>query len=101
MHYVDRQLRDLRNVGKATLADLHLLGIETVARLAREEPSKLFRRLERTTGQRRDPCVWDVFAAIIHEAKTGESSNWWSWTPKRKHLQERGQLKHVIPMRRR
>jgi nucleotidyltransferase/DNA polymerase involved in DNA repair len=48
MRHMHRQLRDLRNVGRAILADLHLLGIETVARLAREKPSRLFRRLERT-----------------------------------------------------
>jgi hypothetical protein len=37
-----RQLRDLRNVGRAILADLHLLGIETVARFARESPADYF-----------------------------------------------------------
>jgi nucleotidyltransferase/DNA polymerase involved in DNA repair len=65
MRHMHRQLRDLRNVGRAILADLHLLGIETVARLAREKPSRLFRRLERTTGQRHDPCVLDVFVDLI------------------------------------
>jgi hypothetical protein len=95
MSRVDLRLRDLRNVGKATLADLHLLGIQTVAELARQEPTRLFHRLEEMTETRQDPCVWDVFSAIIHQAKSGESSDWWSWTPKRKHLQERGQFKHA------
>lgn len=58
-----RILSDLKNVGKATLADLDLLGIE---------------------------------AAIIHEAVTGEASNWWDWTQDRKALQKSGKLDHVI-----
>ena len=45
---------------------------------------------------RQDPCVWDVFAAIIHEANTGEPSNWWDWTAQRKKLQKDGRLKHAI-----
>jgi hypothetical protein len=77
-----KSLSDLKNVGKATLGDLSLLGIHSV-----EE-------LERRTQQRQDPCVWDVFAAIIDEAKTGTKSNWWDWTTKRKALQKTGKLKH-------
>ncbi len=82
-----KQLKDLRNVGKATLGDLKVLEIKTVAQLATQDPMHLFLELERKTGQKHDPCVWDVFAAIIHEAKTGEVTNWWSWTPKRKARQ--------------
>jgi hypothetical protein len=78
-----KALRDLRNVGKATLKDLTILGIHSVSELAEQDPTVLFRALERKTGHRQDPCVWDVFAAIIHEAKTGEATDWWQWTAKR------------------
>jgi len=81
-----RKLKDLRNVGKATLADLTLLGIESVEQLACQDPTDLFQKLEKLVG-RQDPCVWDVFAAIIHEAKTGEATSWWTWT-KRRSLRE-------------
>jgi hypothetical protein len=91
-----RELKNLRNVGKATLKDLALLEIHTVEELASQCPTFLFRELERRTNHRQDPCVWDVFAAIIHEAATGEVSNWWDWTPKRKVLQEKGDLDHII-----
>lgn len=91
-----KKLTDLKNVGKATLADLTLLGIHTVEELAEQDPTALFHKLERLTRHRYDPCVWDVLAAIIHEASTGEATNWWHWTPKRKELQKQGQWNHVV-----
>jgi len=91
-----RNLSDLKNVGKATLADLALLGIDSVEELGRQDATFLFHELERRTKHRQDPCVWDVFAAIIHEAATGEASNWWDWTNERKTLQKNGKLNHVI-----
>jgi hypothetical protein len=76
-------LSSLRNVGPATLKDLELLGITTVEQLARAEPDELYERLQQITGQRHDPCVWDVFAAIIHEARTGEKTDWFEWSVRR------------------
>lgn len=91
-----KQLTDLKNVGKATLKDLHLLKIYTVEELATQDPTFLFHELERLTRTRQDPCVWDVFAAIIHEASCEEPTAWWEWTSKRKLLQKQGLLDHVI-----
>ncbi|MCP5470173.1 MAG: TfoX/Sxy family DNA transformation protein [Chlamydiales bacterium] len=79
-----KRLQDLKNVGKAMLADLRALSIESVEQLAAQDPDELYARLQEITGQKHDPCVWDVFAAIIHQAKTGEATPWWEWTPKRK-----------------
>ncbi len=81
-----KTLKDLRNVGKATLKDLDALNISSIAELAKQEASDLYRKLKSITKTSQDPCVWDVFAAIIHEAKTGEATNWWEWTAKRKEL---------------
>ncbi len=91
-----KNLSDLKNVGKATLKDLSTLNIDTIEKLAHQDPTTLFHELERRTKKRQDPCVWDVFAAIIHEASTGEPTNWWNWTNRRKILQKNGALKHVI-----
>lgn len=91
-----KELKDLKNVGKATLADLHLLGIVSVEQLATQDATDLFHRMEKETGKRQDPCVWDVFAAIIHQAKSGEPTAWWDWTSKRKALQNEGKLSHII-----
>lgn len=91
-----KQLSDLKNVGKATLKDLHILGIHTVEELSNKDPTALFHELERQTHAKQDPCVWDVFAAIIHEASGGEPTAWWKWTNQRKALQKKGLLNHVI-----
>lgn len=89
-------LKDLRNVGKATLRDLNILGIHSVEALVHKDPTQLFEQLEKLTGVRHDPCMWDVFAAIIHEAKTGEATSWWEWTAQRKILQKTGKLTHLV-----
>jgi hypothetical protein len=78
-------LATLRNVGKATLADFHLLGVATVADLAEQDADALYARLCAIMGRRCDPCVHDVFAAAIHQAKTGEALNWWIFSRQRKH----------------
>ena len=83
----DRRLADLRNVGKAALADFAALGIDSVVQLATCEAGELFEKLRQLSGGRQDPCVWDVFAAAIHEARTGEARNWWDFTAERKQLQ--------------
>lgn len=91
-----KKLIDLKNVGKATLKDLHLLRINTVEELSIQDPTDLFHKLEKLTKSRQDPCVWDVFAAIIHEAKGGEPAVWWKWTRKRKEMQKMGQFHHYL-----
>ncbi|PPQ32880.1 Mitomycin resistance protein mcrB [Rhodoblastus sphagnicola] len=83
-------LARLRNVGKAALADFKLLGIASVSQLAREDADSLYARLCLMTGRRHDPCVHDVFAAAIHQAKTGEALDWWAFTPARKRRQASG-----------
>jgi len=65
-----------------------LLGITSLHQLAKADPDELYKRLQILTGQRQDPCVWDVFAAIIHEAKTGEKMPWWEWSKVRKNRKQ-------------
>ncbi len=84
MKLQQRRLQDLRNVGKATLADFALLGIDSVVALAVCEPDALYAELERRSGQHHDPCARDVFAAAIHEARTGEPRDWWHFSAERK-----------------
>ncbi|MCB1072042.1 MAG: Mitomycin resistance protein mcrB [Chlamydiia bacterium] len=79
-----KKLRDLKKCRKSNLE------------LALQDPTDLFHRMEKMTGKRQDPCVWDVFAAIIHEARTGKITVLWEWTAKRKDLQKSGKFKHVV-----
>lgn len=81
---MSKELLSLKNVGKATLRDLQLLGITTLDQLKEQNPDYLYAELQRMTGTKHDPCVWDVFAAIIHQAKTGEALPWWHWSAIRK-----------------
>ncbi len=67
-----QQLSELKNVEQATLEDLHLLGIHTVEELSNRDPTTLFHEVKRRTQAKQDSCVWDVFAAIIHEASSVE-----------------------------
>lgn len=78
------ELRSLMNLGPATEKDLILLGITTIAQLAQANADELYERLQKITKIKHDPCVWDIFAAIIHEANTGEKTPWWHWTLVRK-----------------
>ena len=75
--------------GHATYQDLLKLGIHSIAELAQADPDELYQRIQEISGQQ-DPCVWDVFAAIIHEAQTGIRQPWWAWTSLRKKRQARG-----------
>lgn len=79
-----RQLRDLVSVGPATVADLNLLGVHTVAQLAEHEPLALYEELCARTGARHDPCCLDVFCAAVAQARDPqlpeEQRNWWYWS---------------------
>lgn len=87
---ISSDLRTLMNVGQATYQDFLSLGITSIVELARAQPDELYLRLQKITGVVQDPCVWDIFAATIHEARTGEKQPWWYWTPVRKKRQKSG-----------
>lgn len=83
-----RQLADLISIGPAMLRDFKLLGIRSVPQLAKQDPQRLYARLNRATGQRQDPCVLDTFCAAIAQARNPrlppEQCQWWYWSRKRK-----------------
>jgi pathogenicity locus Cdd1 protein len=83
-----RQLADLISVGPAMLRDFELLGIRSVAQLAKQNPQKLYEKLERVAGQHKDVCVLDVFEAAVAQARNpllpAEKCQWWYWSRKRK-----------------
>jgi hypothetical protein len=83
-----RELRDLISIGPAMLRDFELLGIRSVAELARQNPQRMYEKVERATGQRQDPCVLDTFCAAVAQAKNprlaAEKCQWWWWSKRRK-----------------
>jgi len=80
----EMQLQNLRNIGKAMSKDFELLHISSVKQLARCDADELYARIQTLTGTRHDPCVWDTYAAAIHQAKTGEALPWWEFSKIRK-----------------
>ncbi len=83
-----RQLADLISIGPAMLQDFELLGIRSVAQLARQNPQRMYARLNRLSGQRQDPCVLDVFCTAVAQARNprlaAEKCQWWYWSKRRK-----------------
>jgi hypothetical protein len=83
-----RSLRDLISIGPAMLRDFDRLGIHSVAQLAKQDPHKMYTRLERLTGTHQDPCVLDTFQAAVAQARNprlpAQQCQWWYWSRKRK-----------------
>ncbi len=78
------KLTDLPNVGPATAADLHMLGITEPGQLKGRSPYDLYEELCGKTGVRHDPCVLDVFISITRFMDGGEPRPWWHYTDERK-----------------
>jgi len=87
------------NVGPAVEAYLSDLGVHTIDELAKQQADGLYRRLQRRIGKACDPCLYDTFSAIIHEARTGQKRPWFTFTPARKRRQATGELDLGIPSR--
>ncbi|PRC93043.1 helix-hairpin-helix domain-containing protein [Solimicrobium silvestre] len=79
-----KKLEDLPNVGKATAADLRLLGIERAEQLRGQDPHNMYVRLCELTGKRHDPCVLDMFIAVVQYMEGGPELPWWAHTEERK-----------------
>lgn len=83
-----QQLGDLVSIGPAMLRDFELLGVRSVAQLARRNPERMYEKLCRLTGQAQDICCLDVFRAAVAQANNPnlpvEQRLWWHWSRKRK-----------------
>jgi nucleotidyltransferase/DNA polymerase involved in DNA repair len=89
-----RRLQDLISVGPAMLRDFETLGIRSVKDLAKQEPKRMYGKLQRLKGQRQDICVLDVFEAAVAQARNprlaAEKCEWWWWSRKRKRAEGKG-----------
>jgi predicted RecB family nuclease len=88
MAIVHRHLGNLISIGPAMLRDFDMLGIRSVAQLAKQNPRSMYRKLEQLTGQRQDPCVLDTLHAAVAQARNPrlpvEKCQWWYWSRLRK-----------------
>jgi nucleotidyltransferase/DNA polymerase involved in DNA repair len=83
-----RKLTDLISVGPAMLRDFELLGIGSIAELAKQDPQRMYAQLGRLARQHQDICVLDVFCAAVAQARDprlpAAQCQWWYWSRKRK-----------------
>ena len=79
-----QSLLDLPNVGPATQADLHLLGIQKPEQLVGLDAYEMHERLCQLTQVKHDPCVIDVFLSLVCFANGGPAKPWWEFTDARK-----------------
>lgn len=82
-----RKLTDLISVGPAMQRDFELLGVRSVAQLARRDPQRLYQSLCRVAPQHQDICCLDVFRAAVAQARDpqlpAEQCQWWYWSRQR------------------
>jgi len=88
MRTESRELKDLISVGPAMLRDFQLLGIRSVAHLAKQDPRALYAKLGRVAGRHQDICVLDTFHSAVAQARNprlpADRCQWWWWSRKRK-----------------
>ena len=89
-----RRLQDLVSVGPAIQRDFEMLGITSVAQLAKRNPERLYEQLCSITGCAVDVCCLDVFRAAVAQARDprlpAAQCNWWYWSRQRKGHKARG-----------
>jgi len=80
----ERKFQDLVSVGPAIERDFQMMGIRSVAELAKQNPKKMYDKLCKLTGQQQDPCVLDTFEAAVAQAVNprlpAEKCQWWYWS---------------------
>lgn len=81
------ELTDLPNIGKSIAGDLRLINIQHPQDLIGKNAYELHDELCRVTGEQHDPCVIDVFLAVIDFMEGADPVPWWKYTAERKkHL---------------
>jgi hypothetical protein len=79
-----QDLTALPNVGARTAEVLVQLGIARPQDLIGRDPVAMYREFCRLSGERQDPCVADVFIAVVRYMEGDEPKPWWTYTAERK-----------------
>ena len=81
-----KEFQKIPNVGPKFAQDLIDLGFVDISEIKGQEPLVLYKKLEKLTRSRQDPCVLDTFMAIVDYAQTGQNRPWFSFTAERKEI---------------
>ena len=83
-----QKFTDIPNVGPRMADDFKILGMKTPADLKNQDALKMYRKIEKITGHKHDPCVLDTYMAVIDFANGAEARPWWHYTSRRKKMLE-------------
>jgi Pathogenicity locus len=83
------RLQRVSNVGPKMAAALLKLGITSLGTAEGKDPDEMYHELCALDAQRYDPCVRDVFAAVVSQAEGNPARPWWEFTPERKAREAR------------
>jgi Pathogenicity locus len=78
------RLQEIPNVGPRMAADLIKLGVTSLEDVAGRDPDEMYHELCAIEAKRHDPCVRDIFAAVVSHAEGRPARPWWEFTPERK-----------------
>jgi hypothetical protein len=78
------RLQEIPNVGPKMAAVLIKLGVRSLGDAADRDPDGMYHELCAIDAKRHDPCVRDIFAAVVSHADGGPARPWWEFTPERK-----------------
>jgi hypothetical protein len=78
------RLQEIPNVGSRMAAVLIKLGITRLQDAAGRDAEEMYHELCAIDAKRHDPCVRDIFAAVVSHAEGGSAKLWWEFTPERK-----------------
>ncbi len=88
-HEAMARLREIPNVGPRMAEDLLKLGVARLQDAAGRDPDGMYYELCAIDARRHDPCVRDVFAAVVSYAEGDPARPWWEFTPGRKAREAR------------
>jgi pathogenicity locus Cdd1 protein len=77
------RLQRIPNVGPKMATALVKLGVRSLKDAAGKDPDRMYQELCAIDAKRYDPCVRDVFAAVVFHADGGPARPWWEFTPQR------------------
>ena len=86
-----QELKEIPNVGPATIKYLNLVGIKTPFELVGQNPYSLYEELCQKSAKHFDPCLLDVFISAVHYMEGAPEKMWWEYTEERKKTQQQMQ----------
>jgi hypothetical protein len=79
-----QKFQDIPNVGPRVEDDFRKLGFKKPLDLKGKNPFLMYKTLCVKTKSRQDPCVLDVFMAVVDFANGAPPKAWFSYTKERK-----------------